>query len=167
VKYRCERCAKDHDGFPDFHADRPADYWNVPEALRERDVFLSSDSCIIAKRFFFVRGLIELPILGTDEHLTFGVWVSLKEENFFKWQDHYEVAQRSHVGPFFGWLCTKLPVYPDTLHLKTMLHLRDDGVRPRIELERTEHPLARAQHDGISLQSALDLVHLLLQRDGD
>jgi hypothetical protein len=50
-------------------------------------------------------------------------------------------------------------VYPDTLNLKTMAHLRDNGIRPYIEVEPTEHPLAVDQHQGITLDRALELVH--------
>lgn len=134
-------------------------YWHVPVEKREEDVFLTSDSCVIADRFFFIRGLLEVPIVDTGEVFTWGVWVSLKEENFFLWQEHYEIAKRSHIGPFFGWLCTKLPYYPDTLSLKTMVHLRDDFIRPWVELESTDHPLAVDQRQGISLQTVLSIVH--------
>ena len=37
------------------------------------------------------------------------------------------------------------------LNLKTRVHLRDDGMRPLIELEPTDHPLAVEQRAGISL----------------
>src|SRR5690606_31593800 len=98
---------------------------------------------------------------------TWGVWVSLSESNFFIWQENYEVPHRSHIGPFFGWLCTELPVYPNTLNLKTMVHLQDNGIRPRIELEPSEHPLSREQHEGISIDRALEIVHLLQPREID
>lgn len=159
--YRCIHCGRDHDGIPAFHSDRPAPYWDVPVDRRDSDVFLTSDSCVIADRFFFVHGCLEIPIHGADDVLIWGVWVSLKEDNFFIWQDNYDVPSRSHVGPFFGWLCTQLPVYPDTMHLKTLVHLRDDGIRPRIELEATDHPLSKEQREGISVERALELVHLV------
>jgi hypothetical protein len=160
-QFHCVHCGQLHDGLPAFHADRPTPYWDVPPDKRETDVFLTSDSCVIADRFFFVHGCLEIPIRETAEVFTWGVWVSLKEENFFLWQDHYEAIQRSHIGPFFGWLCTRLPIYPETLHLKTMVHLRDNGTRPRIELDATDHPLSRDQHEGITLQRALEIVHQL------
>jgi hypothetical protein len=148
-----------HDGIPAFHADRPTPYWDVPEENREADVLLTSDACVIADQFFFVLGCLEIPIRDLDDVFTWGVWVSLKKENFSIWLDNYEVAQRSHIGPFFGWLCTRLPIYPDTMHLKTTVHLRDNGIRPFIELEPTDHPLAIDQRDGISLERALEIVH--------
>lgn len=152
---------QEHDGIPAFHADRPTPYWDVPEEKREADVFLTSDSCVIADRFFFVHGCLEIPITDADEVVTWGVWVSLKEENFQIWQDNYDTVQRRHLGPFFGWLSNRLPIYADTLHLKTTVHLRDDGLRPLIELEPTDHALAKDQRDGITLQRALEIVHEL------
>jgi hypothetical protein len=159
--YRCVHCGHEHDGIPAFHADRPTPYWDVPEDKREADVFLTSDSCVIADRFFFVHGCLDIPILHQTDVFTWGVWVSLSETNFFTWQANYDVPKRSHIGPFFGWLCTALPIYPDTLHLKTMVHFRDNGIRPRVELERTNHPLSKEQHEGISIERALEIVHIL------
>lgn len=158
-RYHCARCGEAHAGIPAFHADRPTPYWDVPEERRETDVFLTSDSCVIADRFFFVHGCLEIPILDGDDIFTWGVWVSLKAEDFLTWHDNYGTVQRSHVGPFFGWLCTELPIYPDTMHLKTAVHLRDNGIRPLIELEATAHPLARDQRDGITMERALEIVH--------
>ena len=87
--------------------------------------------------------------------------MSLSEPNFFIWQDNYETANRDHLGPFFGWLCTQLPIYPETLHLKTMVHLRNNGIRPRIVLEPIDHPLSIEQNEGITMERALELVHLV------
>ncbi|GAB5404914.1 MAG: DUF2199 domain-containing protein [Aureliella sp.] len=135
-------------------------YWDIPEDRRESDVLLTSDSCVIADRFFFVHGCLEIPIHATEREFVWGVWVSLSEENFMKWQDCYEAELRSDIGPFFGWLCNELRMYPSTLNLKTMVYLRNNGIRPRIELEQTDHPLSQEQHGGISVERALELVHL-------
>jgi hypothetical protein len=158
-QFKCASCGQIHDGIPSYGADRPQQFWEVPEGKRESDVFLTSDSCIIADRFFFIRGCIDIHVIGTSELFTWGVWASLKEENFFIWQESYETAKRSHLGPFFGWLSTRLPTYPDTLLLKTMVHLRDNGIRPRIELETSDHPLAVEQREGITLERLGEIIH--------
>jgi len=158
MNFTCQTCGKVHEGIPSYGADRPAPYWEVPEERRDDDVLLTSDSCVIAGRFFFVRGCIELPIIGAEQVFVWGAWVSLKKENFLVWQALYEVTERSEKGPYFGWLSTSLPTYPETRHLKTMLHLRDNGLRPRIELERTDHPLAMEQADGISFERLQEIV---------
>lgn len=161
MKYICATCNAEHDGFPSWGADRPAAYWDVPQEKLESDVFLTSDSCVIADRFFFIRACLDIPILGTDESYSWGVWVSLSETNFFIWQDHYEVAERSHIGPFFGWLCSSLSVYPETLHMKTMVHLRDHGQRPLVELDVTDHPLSIHQREGITIERLSAMMHRL------
>jgi hypothetical protein len=158
MQFTCVTCGKKYDGLPCYGADRPDAYWDVPENKRQEDVFLTSDSCVIANRFFFIRGCIKIPVIGTNDHLEWGVWVSLKDENFFIWQDNYDTPKRDHIGPFFGWLSTLLPAYPDTLHMKTMVHLRDNGVRPNVIVESTDHPLSVEQHNGISMERVQEIV---------
>jgi hypothetical protein len=64
------------------------------------------------------------------------------------------------IGPFFGWLCTRIAFYQqDTLLLKTFAHFRGGGLRPFIELEPTDHPLAVDQKNGIPLEKAWQIVH--------
>lgn len=165
MKYFCNTCHSEHEGFPSWGADRPAPYWDVPPEKRESDVFLTSDSCVIADRFFFVRACLEIPIAGTDETYSWGVWTSLSEPNFFLWQDHYDTAVRSHIGPFFGWLCSSLSVYPETLHLKSHVHLRNDGLRPLVELEATDHPLSIHQREGITIDELSRMMHRLAEEN--
>ncbi|MCI4339810.1 MAG: DUF2199 domain-containing protein, partial [Thermoplasmata archaeon] len=43
--------------------------------------------------------------------------------------------------------CTSLPLYPDTLLLKTHVHTRPIGQRPFVELEPTDHPLSVERAD--------------------
>src|SRR5262249_41970681 len=66
----------------------------------------------------------------------------------------------AEIGPFFGWLCTRLTCYREsTLLLKTMAQFRGNGLRPAIELEPTDHPLAVDQREGISLRRAWEFIH--------
>ena len=111
---------------------------------------LSSDVCVVDGKYFFVRGCIEIPVHGADEPFVWGVWVSLSEASFSQYLDSYDEPRRAHLGPFFGWLSASFKVYPETEgSLKTHVHLRDGGVRPYIELEHTDHPLALEQRQGI------------------
>lgn len=166
MNFTCKTCGKNHQGIPSYGSDRPSQYWEVPEEKRDEDVFLTEDSCVIAERFFFIRGCIELPILGTEEVFVWGAWVSLKEENFFKWQELYEEKFRSDNGPYFGWLSTSLPTYPETRSLKTMVYQRNEGTRPFIDIEKTEHPLAIEQRDGITFERLQEIVDSIEHKNG-
>ena len=79
------------------------------------------------------------------------------QENFFTYLDNFESDQ---IGPFFGWLSTRLSYYPtDTTNLKAMVHFRGKNVRPLIEVEPSNHPLALDQRNGITLGKAWEIVH--------
>jgi hypothetical protein len=137
--------------------DKPDHWWGVPDAQRDQRVELTSDTCIIDDTDFFIRGIVEIPVLDYPRSFGFGVWVSQKQENFRTYLDNYD---SSEIGPFFGWLCNRIAYYEEeTLLLKTMAHFRGEGLRPSIELEPTDHQLAVDQRTGISLQKAWDIVH--------
>lgn len=157
MSFRCTVCGEVHDELPDIGSDRPDHYWGVPETEREGRIELTSDTCVIDGEAFFIRGVIHIPIHDHPESFGFGVWVSQKRENF---DAYVRQPDSDEIGPFFGWLCTRIDYYPiDTSMLKTMAHFRGDGLRPEIELEPTDHPLAVDQRDGITLRKALEIVH--------
>lgn len=135
----------------------PDQYFEVPEEERNQRIELTSDTCIIDNEDFFIRGVIELHVHDYPQIFGFGVWVSQKRENFYKYVENFDSDE---IGPFFGWLCNNIGYYKeDTLLLKTMAHFRSDGLRPSIELEPIDHPLAIDQRDGISLAKAWEIVH--------
>jgi hypothetical protein len=117
---------------PSFGAEAPLSYYVVAESERASRCELGSDDCVIDRKWFFVRGCLEIPVHGADEPFSWGVWVSLSEQNFRTWVEYFDQQHRSHVGPFFGWLNAWLKPYPETTNLKTHVHLRDNGVRPWI-----------------------------------
>jgi hypothetical protein len=151
---------------PSFGADAPLSYYAVPEPERAQRCQLGNDDCTIDGEHYFVRGCIEIPVHGHSEPFTWGVWVSLSETSFNAWVDCFHETERSHMGPFFGWLNESLKPYPETLNLKTRVHLRDDGIRPYIELEPTDHPLAREQREGIAGERVAEIYAAMVHGDG-
>jgi len=167
LSFRCATCGEEHSGIPTFGWDFPEQYFDVPENRREPDVFLTTDTCVIADRFFFVKGCLEIPVVGHETPFSWGVWVSLSEKNFFHFQELLGVAKRSHHSPFFAWLCSRIWIYPETLHLKTMIHLRDDGIRPFVELEPADHPLVVEQRTGITSARLAEIHEKMVHPSGE
>jgi hypothetical protein len=156
MTYRCATCGEPHEGLPDIGSDRPLPWYDIPKDERQTRAVLTSDTCVIDGEHCFIRGVIDVPLLEGGR-FGFGVWVSQKRENFERYLDE---PGSSAIGPFFGWLCTRLDYYPtDTYRLKTMAHFRSGGLRPLIELEATGHPLAVHQREGIALDEAWRIVH--------
>lgn len=151
-RFKCAECEEWHEGMPSFGTSAPSLYNSIPESEREERCHLTSDTCIVDDEFFFVRGCIEIPVIGTAEPFIWGAWVSLSNKSFDEFLSTFDEPIRSEFGPYFGWLSTELPLYPSSQNLKTHLHLRDQGVRPLIELEPSDHPLAVEQREGITVE---------------
>jgi hypothetical protein len=164
-EFHCKGCGQVHHGMPALDAAAPLSYYLVPNDEREARCQLDSDACIIDESMYFVRGCLEIPVHGESEPFSWGVWVSLSEQSFRQWVECYESEKRSHIGPFFGWLNAALKPYPDTASLKTHVYLRDGFIRPFIELEPTDHPLAVEQREGISVQRVAELYALVVHGD--
>jgi len=164
--FKCVTCGEVHEGMPTFGADAPLSYYAIAEDERITRCDLASDDCVIDGEYFFVRGCLEIPVRGQSDPFVWGVWVSLSKESHLKWLKVFGDANRSHVGPFFGWLNAWLKPYPETMNLKTHLHLRDDGLRPLVELEPTDHPLAVEQRDGISVERVAQIYALMMHTEG-
>jgi hypothetical protein len=163
--WTCRCCGKQFSSLPlSFASAAPDPWFAIPEAQREKRALLGSDQCVIDDKEFFIRGCLEIPILGRSESFDWGVWVSLSQSSFERVGDLWEIDLRENEPAFFGWLCTELSVYPQTLGLKTKVHLRNSGQRPFIEVEPTAHPLAREQRFGITLQRVEEIATTLLPR---
>lgn len=161
----CATCGQWHADLPLAYGTRAPDiYGGIPESERAARAELSSDQCIIDGEHFFVRANIELPVVDAEQSFSWGVWVSLSEASFDRVSDLWETPGRESEPPFFGWLSTTLPfsVYPSTLNLKTHVHLQPVGVRPLVELEPTDHPLAVEQREGITLARVAEIAALVL-----
>lgn len=160
MKYVCSCCGETHEDLPDVVFDRPIYAHQVPEMERDERVRLNSDLCIIDDEFYFIRGLIEIPIHGQVETLGIGAWVSQKPENFWTYKNHFDSAE---IGPFFGWLSNEFMFRGErTLSLKTKVYFQGGTIRPSILIEPTDHPIAIAQREGIGLDHAWEFVHRYL-----
>ena len=157
----CSRCDEHHTRPPmAFHAPAP-DFWDA-SLNDDPDSLLSADQCVIKGQAFFVQGLIEIPVTGTDDVFQWGVWVSLSRENFLRATELWDSEGREAEPPYFGWLSTELSLYSQsTVDLKTNAHTRAVGTRPAIELEPTEHPLAVEQRTGITLDRVREIAAAL------
>lgn len=165
--FHCRTCGNHHAELPmAFGADAPALYFLIPEEERASRCDLTPDLCLIDGEHLFIRGVIEIPVVDGPHPFAWGVWASLSKASLQRVFEMWEVEGREAEPPYFGWLSTSLPLYPETLHLKTHVHTRPVGQRPLIELEPTDHPLAVEQRQGITMERVREIAERLLHDDG-
>lgn len=126
---------------------------------------LGGDQCVIRAcddTHYFIRACLEIPVIGSARPFSWGVWCSLSERSYIEISEHWLDPKRTSLGPYFGWLCTQLPEYPETMFLKTQVHQRGVGIRPAVELEETSHLLSLHQRHGIPEQDMHRIVSRVL-----
>jgi hypothetical protein len=72
-----------------FAAEFPDMYANIKEEERDTRALIGSDQCVIDRQWFFLRGCLEVPILGSEEPFVWGLWVSVKEEVYDQVSDSW------------------------------------------------------------------------------
>ena len=176
LRWKCGSCEEWHTGpCLDFGYDSPH-YWSeaheessrvaglLPIGSKNRsETFLNEDYCAINDRDFFVRGLVQLPIIGTADNFCWGVWGSLSRENFETLLKEEEDPKRVELPAMFSWLSTQIPECPDTLSLKMYACIQEPGNRPIFELEKTDHPLSLEFHEGITPERVKEIMRGRLQ----
>jgi hypothetical protein len=171
LRWKCGSCEEWHTGpCLDFGYPSPY-YWRkeyeeashraalLPSWSENRGkTFLDSDFCAIDNDDFFVRGLIQLPIIGTTQMFCWGVWGSLSRQNFEVLLKTREDTKRTELPTMFSWLSTQIPEYPDTLNLTMHAHVQNPGRRPLFELEPCDHLLPQEYHHGISPERVKEIM---------
>ena len=166
--YTCRTCGQYHTGVPfSFAADFPDAYAHISREERDSRAVIGSDQCMVDSQWFFLRGMIEIPIIGSDQPFLWGVWASVREEIFDEISDCWELKGReTKYGPYKARLANSLSIYPEALNLQLKIVLQPVGIRPLFVLEDDQHVLAVQQKSGISQQQALELASFLLHFEG-
>lgn len=135
--YLCHTWGKAHDEVPlSFAADYPDPYANLSREDRDNRALVSSDQCIIDQEQFYLRGCLELPIVGSNDVFLWGVWARVHEKDFDTIHEFWEKEGREHkIGPFKGRLSNSLSIYADTLNLRLRIQILPVGQRPLFILE--------------------------------
>jgi hypothetical protein len=161
--FRCSSCGEWHDELPlDFGFGEPDYIAELDAEARQQFAKGVGDFRELLRdghTHYFIRGVIEIPIIGTTDSFCYGVWSSLSEQSYEAAKNAYRT--NSDAGPFFGWLSNRVPYYPDTLRLKTNVHVRAQ-TRSAIELEPTDHPLAIEQREGITMERVQQIISRVL-----
>ncbi|WP_214745129.1 DUF2199 domain-containing protein [Exiguobacterium sp. s189] len=160
----CSKCGRSTESEGGFGSRMPTVLNGMTTREMKKRVVLTDDVCVLDEAHFFIYGCLEIPIVGEEDPFIWNVWVSLSADNFFKVIDLWDEPARVDLDPMFGWLSMELPIYPNTINLKTNVHMRGVGLRPLIELEPTNHPLAIEQRNGIT-RSRVDDIFRLVERD--
>lgn len=165
-EFKCACCGEIHKGIPTYGAKLPLAAFYIPKEERSKRVDAGDSDCVIDEKYFFLRGCIEIPVKGFDDVFIWGAWVSLRKEDFIEYVSCSEDSDRAALGPYYGYLSGHfLPYEEDCEDLRVILHPRENGTRPYLELEKTNHLLSIEQHGGISARRVAEIFEIMEHRN--
>jgi len=97
--FKCATCGKIHQKLPrSFAADFPDMYANMKREEKDVRAIIGSDQCVVDQQWFFVRGCLEIPVIGSTEPFIWGLWASVREEVFDEVSESWEEAGREDIA---------------------------------------------------------------------
>jgi hypothetical protein len=159
----CSFCGEHHDEqMLDIRLQFPDPVFELAEEERASRADFGDDAGVLdpdsSSPRFFVRGLLQLPILGLNDFFAYGAWVELDERSFGRIGDLWWDSHGSDEPPFLGRLANELEPYVATAGLDCQLQLRDVKRVPSITVRPADHPLSADQVSGITLQRVHELA---------
>jgi hypothetical protein len=166
MKIRCTKCDELHD-LSDMHVgyDRPDAWYAVRPDDREARWEIDADFAVLDEKWFFIRGLVFIPVHGEARPYAWGVWAAVDEADYRR----YEAVFRDpdgHLQPAFtGRIANQIPGYPQTLGLAVTIRLGEGSERPSFTVDDAGHPLAAEQRGGVFVERVLEMVSPALHGD--
>ncbi len=168
MSWTCSVCGERHEEeLRDIRAGLPDVVYALRELEREERAEVSDDWCRYVDeagvQHAYVRGVVHLPIIDSDDDFRFGVWIEVTARDFHRLGDLWDDGDDGGASrPFFGTLAYDLNLYPGTLGLRVALQLRDVRRLPGVILLGGDHELVRDQRRGITPARAEQLAESVL-----
>lgn len=163
-RYICTECGQEHNDWPAIGWPSPAHYDFLSDEDKASKATLSSDFCSIDHETQidrFIRCCLDQVVIDNEEPLQYGVWVSLSEQSYNDYRKHFNDG--SYEAKYFGWLCTNIPEYGESLTIPLDVVVRSNGQRPIVIPHQThDHALVRDYYTGITLEEAVKRIHVAI-----
>ncbi|MEL6479436.1 MAG: DUF2199 domain-containing protein [Pseudomonadota bacterium] len=150
----CTCCGLRHRGVPDLAFRSP---FVVEEGERGNPRVViedkTDDACVLTvdgDRAFFIRGVLPIPIRGSEESFGIGAWSTLSEASFDTYCCGVPRADQGRSGSFYGYLANEVPGFPGSMNLVLDVAPQDGRLRPLLHVQAGEDRsgLSAAQAEG-------------------
>ena len=166
--FKCSCCGEIHEGSPSFGFNAPDPYASLSEEQKSAMGKITDDFCSIEHSEgtdYFIRAVLEVPIQGVKVPFLWGVWVSLSEKSFRRYEETYRAPVQGEV--FFGWVCNRISLYPYEQSRPSDVVIQVGGNRPKVVLHTgasEDDPLVVDQVNGISVVKAQELAERAMHK---
>lgn len=132
----------------------PLEYLHVLEHEQNKCTVLNHNTCILNQEDHFITGVLRIPVIGTNASLIYKMWVYQSANVFDLFTGHLRGQTEGIISN--GTVSTELLFFKDTSHNEMFddvdcdVEWGNSDLIAKITIEDANHPLYKAQHDGIS-----------------
>jgi hypothetical protein len=162
-EFHCPHCGRTVRGLlTDVGYTLPDEVWALSFEVRAKRSSWTTDWCWLDDGRFFIRCILYVPFTDRDGKFGWGLWVSIREDDFRRYLDLYD-RDASTEPAFFGTIANEPPGYKGLLGQPVTVQPGTASQRPQLTMAPdNRHLLSREQHSGIDIARQ----HELLERCG-
>ncbi|KAA1245785.1 DUF2199 domain-containing protein [Aquimarina sp. RZ0] len=164
-KFKCSECGEVHENWPALAYKTPTPFHNLSESEKETIGRIDSDFCVIKhedQTDRFIRVVLKQEVNDYDDILEYGLWVSLSEQSFTDYSENF--SNENHETQYFGWLCSDLPDYDNSVSIPTTVVTKTGNEKPEIFPHKDfDHQFVKDYYNGISKQEAERRIHQMMK----
>jgi hypothetical protein len=163
--FDCTVCGERHDVLPlEYSVNAPQAVASIPPEEIEQRIVITPDQCVIDNSSFYLRGRILIPVPEVNASFIWGVWAEIGPKAFVRANELWQTEGREQEPPFPGWLNNDLFLFGDTINLELNVHTQPVGQRPQFRISDPNHPLARQQREGLTIEEIQDIAEMIFHR---
>lgn len=152
TEFKCTECGQTHSNWPALGFKSPANYDFLSNQEKLELGKLDSDFCEIHYKEQidrFIRVILTQKVNDTCENLEYGLWVSLSEKSYSDYKSNFD--NENHETGYFGWLCSNIPEYGNTMSIPCDVITKSGNGRPEIFPHQDfDHPFVKDYYNGIT-----------------
>lgn len=162
MAFVCQCCGQVHDDLPlDIALAKPGAYLALRTRRQKAGCELTTDVCVIAKKRFFIRGCLPVPVPEISGVFVWGLWAEVSRHVFERYQELFDTDGTKEL-PVPGALSVEHePMLRGMDGLPVRVRFGEADKRPTFTLEPSNHWLCRDQQNGITLHRLHEMLHAL------
>lgn len=164
TEYVCKKCGQIHVDLPAIAFITPFNYDTLSDEDKTNLSTINDDFCVIEypdQTDFFIRTTLKQKIIESCDFLEYGLWVSLSEKSYNDYNDNYN--NDNHETTYFGFLCSKIPEYENTMSIKINVNTQKGNSRPLVipHEDQMDNKFVFDYYNGITQEEAIKRVKAL------
>ena len=162
--FKCATCGKFHVGLPmDMAYKNPGRYFEIPAKERNTRIYFSTDICVIDDSEFYIRGVLPIPVVNSDDEFRWGLWAKVDKDDFDTYSKYWDGNLPDNLPALHGSLSGSMKDYPDSNMTSVEIHLQSGDQRPVFKVISDENSLGIDQRKGITMEKVHSFVEPLLR----